>query len=259
MAVIASRLFALILLLLASTVGAKPVLKFAATEWVPYTSASMAGGGVAAEIVQAAFKQVDYDVEVLIYPWQRAQNMVKQGALDGMAIAWFTEERNLRMLYSRPYLNTEIVLLQHRDDGNAYAQPQMLEGKSFAVIRGYGYLNSIPTKNYQTSVSDSLEQSLMMLGRKRVDLTLEERLNAFHRLASMPFEERERVRFGRSLEVRPLHLTVSRGHPDHRQIIEDFNRGLSLLIETGAYAKILERHDPAPLSVVDSVADSAVE
>ncbi|WP_421868278.1 substrate-binding periplasmic protein [Motiliproteus sp.] len=249
MAVIASRLSALILLLLAGTVVAKPVLKFAAAEWVPYTTASMTSGGVAAEIVQAAFKQVDYDVEVLIYPWQRAQNMVKQGALDGMAIAWFTDERNLRMLYSRPYLNTEIVLLQHRDDDNSYAQPKSMEGKLFAVIRGYGYLNSIPTNYYQTSVSDSLEQSLMMLGRKRVDLTLEERLNAFHRLALMTDDERQRVRFGRSLQVRPLHLTVSRGHPNHRRIIDDFNHGLDLLIEKGDYARILKRYDPSPISV----------
>ncbi|WP_165840135.1 substrate-binding periplasmic protein [Motiliproteus coralliicola] len=230
--------------------SAKPVLKLAATEWAPYTSVTLASGGVASELVTAAFNQVGYDVEVMVYPWQRAQHMVKQGVLDGMAIAWYTEERNLRMLYSRPYLKTEIVLLKHRSDLNTYGDEEM-EGKLFAVMRGYGYLGSIPAKHYRTSVSDSLEQSLLMLGRKRVDLVLEERLQAHHKLALLPRIDRDKIHFGRSLEVRPLHLTISRGHPQHRQIIDDFNRGLALLIERGEYARILANYEPAPLSVAD--------
>ncbi len=230
-----------------------PELLFAAAEWPPYTGTGLRGGGLAAEIVTEAFQRVGYRVEFKVFPWLRAQNMVRNGQLDGMGIAWYTRERAGHMAYSRPYLKTEIVLIKHRDDQRYYDTPEQLDNKHFGVLRGYGYRNLVDSDGVRTTVLDNLEQSFHMLAKKRIDLTLEERLNAGHRLSQLPADIREAIAFvPRPLEVKDLHLTISHNRKDHQRIIADFNRGLKLIVEDGTYRNILHSWQPLPLGIEES-------
>jgi len=77
------HLLALILILISQFVQAnKEVnLHLAATEWPPYTGSNLIHGGIAAEIVNTIFERMGYYSEFNVYPWQRAQIMVKEGLL----------------------------------------------------------------------------------------------------------------------------------------------------------------------------------
>lgn len=247
-------LCSLLWLSLACHAAADNYLRLAATEWPPYTSSNLPGSGLAAEIVAAAFRQVGYRVEYVVRPWLRAQRMVQNGELDGMGIAWYTDERAATMAYSRPFLRTEIVLIKHRDDDTVYDHPDHLNNKHFSVLRGYGYLNLVQSESIRTTVLDNLEQSFEMLASKRIDLTLEEKLNAQYRLSFLAPSIRRLIAFApRPLEVKDLHITISRKHPHYEQIIADFNRGLGQIIADGSYQALLQSYQPrlTPLGVLE--------
>ena len=219
----------------------------AATEWPPYTSKHLPDQGVAAEVVIAAFKQSGLEVELQIYPWARGQAMVRSGHLHGLGIAWFTEQRNREMLYSDPFLKTEIVLIKNRHDFQDYSRVENRQGKHFAVLRGYGYMDLVPKEQVRISTLADLEQSLQMLAAGRVDLTLEEKLNAHYRLAKLPFDTQQKIEFVEpALQVKDLFITISRQHPRHKAIIQAFNQGLKQLIASGEYREILRHYTPEP-------------
>jgi len=168
-----------------------------------------------------------------------------------MGIAWYTDERAKSMTYSRPYLQTQIVLIKHRDDSSDYQQTSDLDNKHFGVLRGYGYLNLVQSDSIQKTVLNSLEQSFRMLSNKRIDLTLEEKLNAHHRLSFLPDPIKEQVVIGNHpLQVKDLHITISKNIKEHERIIADFNQGLDLIIKDGTYVKIIKSHQPQPLGIV---------
>jgi polar amino acid transport system substrate-binding protein len=52
----------------------------ATLEWPPYTSAELPKGGATTAVVQAAFEQMGYEVEVRYWPWKRAIAKARAGA-----------------------------------------------------------------------------------------------------------------------------------------------------------------------------------
>lgn len=235
---------------ISSALSAQKHLKFAATEWPPYTTNTLEDGGVSNQIVTTAFNRVGYSVDFVIQPWKRAQKMVSKGALDGMGIAWYTEKRAETMVYSEPYLLNEIVLIKHTNDLGKYSSNSAYNGKHFGVLRGYGYLNLVESTTTKVTVLDNLEQSLRMLSRNRIDLTLEERLNFQTRLALLPETVQNSISFlPNPLEIKPLHITISKELANHNEIIAEFNRGLGLIRQEGKYQAIIDGYHPKPLGV----------
>ena len=245
-------LFSLIVLNSFSQASTEINLKLAATEWPPYTGENLSNGGLAAEIVTAAFNQVGYRATFVVAPWARAQMMVKEGQLDGLGIAWYTDKRAKTMAYSQPFLKTEIVLIKHKDDLERYQTPDDLEDKHFSILRGYGYTNLLPLDSIQTTVLDSLEQSLQMLVNRRIDLTIEDKLNARYHLSHLPEQTQEKIAFvPQPLKINNLHITISRSKKNHALTISDFNRGLELILQNGTYHKILNAYDTPSLAIMN--------
>jgi len=83
-----------------SSAGQK--LKLGTGEWGPISNSKMAEKGLASELIKSAFAEVGIEVEILFYPWKRAEVMVEKGDLDGVFPLSRTEERIGKFLYSEP-------------------------------------------------------------------------------------------------------------------------------------------------------------
>ncbi len=225
-------------------------LKLGGTEWSPYIGSQLKNHGIAAEIVAQIFKHAGHEVEFVFFPWKRTQLLVKDGDLDGLAIAWFTEERAKTMAYSIPYINTAIFLIKRKDDPFIYNKIEDLEGKNVGVLRGYGYLKKIESDKIQKSIVNSLDQNLLKLVKKRIDLTMEEKLNAEKILASMPKEVQNALTFlEKPFEVKELHITLSKNIPNHQELLNDFNTALASMVKDGSYQHLIDNLSPSPLSI----------
>ncbi len=234
-------LIVVISLFLSRPLGAAQ-LKMGGTEWPPYIGRKLKNHGIAAEIVTRIFHNAGHRVEFVFFPWKRTQFLVKAGKLDGLAIAWYTKERAETMVYSIPYINTAIVLIKHKNDPFVYNNINDLEGKNIGVIRGYGYLEKIKSSKIQKSVVSSLEQNLRKLVKGRIDLTIEEKLNAENAIASLPQEIQKALTIIENpFEVKKLHLTLSKQILNHQQLIDDFNTALTAMVKDGSYQQMLDK------------------
>ena len=241
----------LLLLSLSSTIVAAE-LRLGGTEWPPYMGSELKGHGIAAIMVTEIFKRAGHKVRFVFFPWQRTQLYVRDGKLAGLAIAWYTQERTRAMTYSHPYLQTAIVLIKRREDPFVYRRLEDLYGKNIGVIIGYGYLKKIESEKIRKSFVSSLQQNLLKLIRKRIDLTIEEKLNALNVMSQMPDETRRSLAIlERPLEVKRLHITISKNIPNADQLLQDFNDALVAMLEDGSYHRLIGnfRHRPLPVDL----------
>ena len=78
----------------------KRVLNIAATEYPPFYSAEIEGGGFMTEIVTEAFRREGYDPDIRFLPWKRALEGAKRGKYDGLFTVWYRPEREEWFLFS---------------------------------------------------------------------------------------------------------------------------------------------------------------
>lgn len=235
------RLFLIIAVLLLAAPLMAVELKLGGTEWSPYMGSQIKNHGIAAEIVSKIVRRAGHRVTFFFYPWTRTQHLVRTGELDGLGIAWFTEERAKTMAYTDPYVNTAIVLIKRRDDPFVYRTVSDLEGKTIGVILGYGYLKKIESDKIKKSFVKSLRQNLFKLVNHRIDLTMEEKLNAEIVLSTMPAHIQHGVRIMETpFEVKPLHMTLSKNVENYGAIIRDINEALAAMLMDGSYGKMIE-------------------
>ncbi|MCP3940023.1 MAG: amino acid ABC transporter substrate-binding protein [Desulfobacteraceae bacterium] len=234
-------LIVIIFLFLNSTLGAAE-LKMGGTEWSPYMGKELKNYGIASEIVTRIFNRAGHKVQFMFFPWKRTQILVKTGELDGLAIAWFTKERAKTMVYSIPYINTAIVLIKRKNDPFVYNNIKDLYGKNIGVIIGYGYLKKIESDKIQKTFVKSLKQNLQKLANGRIDLTMEEKLNAQKTIAVMPKEVQDSLTIVENpFEIKELHITLSKKLPNHKKLIDDFNTALTSMIKDGSYQQMIKR------------------
>ncbi len=67
--------------------------------------------GIAVDIITEGFTRLGYEVDITLYPWTRALNMVKNGDADGIFTAYKTEERLTFADYSNEILIQQSVSL----------------------------------------------------------------------------------------------------------------------------------------------------
>lgn len=242
--------FFLVVLLFYTSMAGAVEIKLGGTEWAPYMGKNIKNHGIAAQIVTQIFARAGHGVKFSFYPWKRTQHLVKTGKLDGLAIAWFTRERAKTMGYSRPYVNTAIVLIKRKSDPFVYNQIEDLHGKLMGVILGYGYLKKIESEKIGKEFVKTLYSNLTKLERKRIDLTMEEKLNAEKIMATLPEEiQNKLVIMDTPFEVKALHMTLSRKLPNHGALLKDFDEALADMLKDGTYQLMLDNLSQKPLAV----------
>lgn len=242
--------FIIIAFIFSSSALGAAELKMGGTEWSPYIGSKLKNHGIAAEIVTQIFKRAGHKVKFIFFPWKRTQYLLKTGELDGLAIAWHTEERARTMGYSIPYLNTAIVLIKRKNDPFVYNKVEDLEGKNIGVILGYGYLKKIESDKIQKSFVKTLEQNLLKLVNKRIDLTMEEKLNAQKIISLMPENIQSSLTIlEKPFEVKELHITLSKNIPNYRELLDDFNNALMAMVKDGSYKRMIHSFKYKPLAI----------
>ncbi len=160
-------------------------LKAAADLWPPYIDESLPLGGLSVQIADAALRTQGYTVRNHIYPWARALEQAKQGKVDLILDAWFTQERSEFFMYSRPYIDGPIKFIKLKDDPFVYKGLSSLKGKTVGLVRDYGYNEAfLADSNYEPFIVTGFIQAIKMLSHNRIDLTLENEFVAKTRILS---------------------------------------------------------------------------
>ncbi len=220
-------------------------LTAAADPWPPYIDSDLDSGGVSVELADAAFRTQGYTVTNKIVPWARAMEEVKQGRIDLILDAWWTQERSNDYMFSRPYIDGPLKFIKKRTDKFVYTSLESLRNKSLALVRDYGYGDRLlSSKEYRpVDVSDFL-LGIRMLEAGRVDLAIENELVARTRLAKeSPSSLQKLVFVEPAISNNYVYVISGYRNPHHANIITAFNKGLTEITANGTFEKILRKHN----------------
>lgn len=216
----------------------------AADAYPPYIDAARPTGGLTAEIVRAAYQTQGYEVQLEVLPWARAELGVTEGRYDVLLNVWRTEARARTLMFSAPYATGKIKFIKRKGDPFEYKGLDSLQGKRIGVVRGYGYgdaFNNSP-QFVREEVSE-LAINLKKLTLKRIDLTLEDEITARSVLQREDPEVAGLVVFTQNaLSDNPLYIAAGWRHPNHREMIDAFNKGLEAIKANGTLASIHKRY-----------------
>jgi len=238
------RAVALIGLLLLSQSAWAQKLRLVADAWPPFTDATLINGGLATDIVSTALARAGYATDFEQVPWARALLGIGEGRYDVLVNAWYNDERTLLGQFSGEYLLNRVRFLKRKDAPIEFNNLQQLHTYPIAVIRGYAYspefdsdvaLQKVPVHNFAMAVR--------MLAADRVKLTLEDEYVARYYLARESAKVRNSVEFlPRALSENSLHILVSLKNPEHKKIVEGFDREIAEMKADGSYERLMKQH-----------------
>ncbi len=221
-------------------------------EWPPFTSKSLEGYGMSAEIVTAAMEASDLVCIYQFRPWARAFEMTKHGDAWG-TFPWIDQtDRRASFEYSDP-INTVKYMAFYKKENPilkgklpTYKQLQDLKAYRFGGVFGYYYESIFEKEHFTYDLSTSLQSAFEMLDSQKTDLVIEDEAVGWHTIQELygdrttEFETLEVP-----LEQKALYVLVNRTTPEAADQLKRFNEGLKIIRENGAYEGIMEKYKVA--------------
>ena len=230
-----------ILLCLTLAVNADSV-RLASSNYYPHYAEDITKQGAVSEIVRQAFLLQNVEVSIEFMPFARALHQSRQAEYAGLIGAWYDDERAEHFYYSEPIYNNEIVFFKQKNFSYHFRGYDEIAamGIRLGLVRGYlqptGLLRNQP--NLVMVATD--EQALLMLAKGRVDLVPADKLNGLYLLHNkLPHYAGDIDWLTPALEQRPMYLIMSKQDPRSETLMQQFNKGLVQLRQSGQLAQIL--------------------
>lgn len=106
--------------------------------WAEGEAVSKPTGGIAVEIVEELFRRMNFETRVLIYPFKRGLERIKQGEEDVILMVSRSKEREEYMLFTAPIRHVKFVFYYSSDlenfDWNAWRD---LQPYNIGSVTGY--------------------------------------------------------------------------------------------------------------------------
>ena len=238
-------LLSVLMLLVIQPASAEQPLRLMANTSPPYADQKLPERGLALELVNEVFSRTGRKPEITIENWSRAVEGARLGVYDGLAAAWYSEERARDLLYSKPYLSSELIILKRRGDQNDYSDLGDLSGGRLGVRVDYAYgvdFDSIPGL---TLVKENhLIQNLLNLLNGKVDFVIGDQRTIVQQLHEFLTDKVTQFEVtGISLTPVARHVAVSRSLPDHDKVIAEFNQALAAARKDGRHGEIVKKWD----------------
>lgn len=248
-----SIVFTLGAALLAAHASAQATLHLANGEWPPYQSASLPQYGFASAVVSEAAQLGGIRVQYGFYPWKRAEEMVRNGHIDGSLVWSRTPLRDTFAVFSAPVFHDHEVVI-HRADRPLPDWPQRehWQNVKLALPLGYRTFHELVRLERQGRVEyqrvENPENGLRMILAGRLQaMTLAD--SVYQQLRRDYLSPQERARLATlptPVETVAFRLMLSRARPQAVSLLAAFNHGLQQLRQRGRYAELARQLLPAP-------------
>ncbi len=229
------------------------VIQFATDPWPPYfleSEHSSVDKGIGVDLVQAVFSRLEgVRPSFPKVPWKRALMEVQSGSKDAVALLLKTPEREEHMLFTVPVIQTEGMLLFHKNrfpQGFEWQTVEDLKPYKLGVVRGYSYgplLDAFIANHDKVFEVTTSQQLFSMLKRQHIDL-ISESLSVANGLSQ---EQGWHSKLGISqkpVNTDVLHFAVSKRSP-FAHLLPEMNRIIEQMAKDGEIDKIIGIHGKA--------------
>lgn len=222
---------------------AQQSLRLMANTSPPYADQQLPQGGLALELLEHIFASTGVKPTISIENWSRALEGARLGVYDGLATAWYSDERAQDLLYSEPYLRSNLIILKRHDDPRPYTDLRQLAGARLGVRADYAYpvdLTEIP--GVVLVRENHLIQNLLNLLNGRVDFVIGDQRTVNQQLHEYLADRRHQFKVT-AIELPQVarHVALSRSLEGHEQIIAAFNKALAQAREDGSHKAIVRK------------------
>ena len=231
-------------LLLMSCVCQSETLRLVADAWKPMTGDDLPHQGFSIHLARMAFEEMGHELKVEFQPWSRIIKTMDKDKYDIISAIWYNEDRNQKMVFSEPYEMNRIVFISDSNRRFEYSGPDSLKGMRIGMVSAYSYPKSVmnlPGVKY-IFVPDS-SQSIKMLSKDRIDLTLGDSMVMRYK-AGLHLDVNEALFFDDNHPVTdtPLYLTITKRLPNHKELMDGFNKMVRKYKKDGTYLKLQQVH-----------------
>jgi len=211
----------------------------------PYADANLPEQGLALELVKHVFARTDYSPVITIENWSRAVEGTRMGVYDALASVWKSPEREEDLLFSDPYIESNLILLKLRANRRPYKSLQDLAGSRLGIRTDYAYgVDFTAVPGLILVQEDLLASNLLNLLKGKVDFVIADQRSANMQLHDL-FEDRINQFQVVDIDLPTVarHVAAARSWPDHEAMIAAFNRALASAREDGSLEAIIRKWD----------------
>jgi len=216
-------------------------------EWKPYVSEDLEGYGFSTEILREAFSEVGIEIEVELYPWVRAVEVVKNNEAFG-TYPWSNRgEREKDYFFSDSMFQSTLKFLYL--EGNekvpkTYDELEELSDLKIGGVAGYYYVDELENHGLTIDISTSESDSIKKLYNGRYDIVPVDVLNTSILIEEIYPDEIEKFKYMEPpQDILDMRLMVGKSYPEAEKLLELFNKGLKEIKENNKWEEILEKHD----------------
>lgn len=193
--------------------------------------------GYAVDIIEEAFKRLEWQYQINNLPWSRCVLMVKSGGLDAVID---TSVYNSPIITGQHPISYNQLAMYVRYDfvENDYSASS-LKGQLIGLPRGYtSYLQLAEQHGWTVHEADNEENMFIMLDKGRFNYVLSDTLTA------------QKMALKVGAKVRHLNPIVASQNyylgfsPDNRGLVSEFDEVLSEMIQDGTLNRIYLRYLP---------------
>ncbi|MEF7613719.1 transporter substrate-binding domain-containing protein [Aquincola sp. MAHUQ-54] len=232
--------------LLITAAQAQRTLTLAAEDdWAPYSSMKADRSGVeglSPDLVRAAFRTQDIEVNFLVVPFSRCLMYAETGRVAGCFNATITEaNRNTYHWHATPLFHEDLAIFARSDAARAGLTEKHLEGKLVGITAGYTYPTSFMTNPRITRQSANSDANLLnMLAAGRVEYILLNTMPGYMRIANTPALQ-GRVKLVGTLQTDGFWIAFSKQAAGGEALAATFEQGLLAIKASGEYDRITTR------------------
>jgi polar amino acid transport system substrate-binding protein len=222
-------------------------------DYPPFAGPDLPHGGLATELVLAAFEAAGRPVEpVEFLPWKRGYEAVLDGTFDATFPYVDTPERQHFMRYSVPLYSVQSWAIFRADRMRSYTGPESLIGLTLCAPVGFTPPRQLLTMIEAGQLLLVQPASMSLCARQllagRVDFLVNSPI-LFETMVRPEWHDGPAPQMAdHPITDNPLALLVDRQNAQGAAILDDFARGLDLLKASGRYDAIVRRHLTAAAS-----------
>ena len=211
----------------------------------PFADQKLPNGGLATEIIQRAFTEMGYQVNIDFKPWKRGYNDARKKKYLGTFPYGKNEQRQQIFLYSQPLYNFAQHFFVSSETSIKFDKDEDLQGLSACLPIGYNptRLQKMVDKGIVTLERPvDIDACFQMLVRGRTDLVRVDKYVGWKVIEKI-FNSRSGFRMlDKPVRENVEHLIIAKDYPDGEQLLAQFNKTIEALKQRGVIEEIIQMH-----------------
>lgn len=216
------------------------------TEWEPFNSTKLLNDGFFTEYTRVALERSGHKVKIAFRPWLRALKLTQSGKFTGLMGASHTIEREEFFIYPKYSWKNSITFFSNSTASINYKSLKDLCPSTVGVLNGSFLIEKLkPTPCITIQTTRNVETSIRMLFAGRIDLLLEAKDSIYYAInntARFKDKKDQIIPVFPPFQIDKVYTVFSKKIPNVQKIVEDYDKGINMIIEDGTFDKILEKH-----------------